>query len=310
MTKWIASNLELVLFVALVLVTGGYALSGYRKAFDGQGWVFTATRAKRGAVALAVGSLVIASVSFVPAGHRGVVFSQFGGVDPNERPEGIAFHLPFAQRIVKLDVRTQVYVADNGERFVHTKDFHEIRVPVAVNYRVDPTMAAELYQNVTTDYVKAIIEPAVLQALRTEIGKVRLLDLATSVSDVAEGIRATISPQLAAHGIIATYVNIEDAIADPAFVQAVNAERIAERKILEAENLVQVAIHEAQAVEERARGEAAAVRIRADAQAEANEKIAATVTPDLVDFERWTRWNGQLPETLLSGDQDVLIGLR
>ncbi len=306
---WFTMNLELVLFALLLLATAGFALSGLSKGND-ENFTYDSSKLKKALAVAAVGVVVIASVAFVPAGYRGVVFSQFGGVDGNERGEGIALHLPFVQRVVKMDVRTQVYVADSEERYVHTKDFHEVRVPVAVNYRVDPEMAAELYQNVTADYVKAIIEPAVLQALRTEIGKVRLLDLATSVADVAEGIRVTIAPQLAAHGIIATYVSIEDAIANKEFVQAVNAERIAERKILEAANLVQVAIHEAEAVEERARGEAAAVRIRADAQAEANSKIAATVTPGLIDFERWTRWNGQLPQTLLSGDQDVIVGLR
>ena len=56
-----------------------------------------------------------------------------------------------------------------------------------------------------------------------------------------------------------------------------------------------------------AEGEAAKTRTLADAEAYANRQRAESLTPALVEYERWRRWNGQMPQTVLGGDPNVRV---
>lgn len=51
----------------------------------------------------------------------------------------------------------------------------------------------------------------------------------------------------------------------------------------------------------KAEGEAEAKRIAAEAEAEANKKIAASLTPELIDKIKYEKWNGTLPTVQGSG---------
>lgn len=52
---------------------------------------------------------------------------------------------------------------------------------------------------------------------------------------------------------------------------------------------------------------AEASRVRALAEAEANRARAASLTPSLVEFEKWKRWNGQMPTTILGNDPTMRV---
>jgi len=56
-----------------------------------------------------------------------------------------------------------------------------------------------------------------------------------------------------------------------------------------------------------AEAEAVKVRTLAEAEAYANRQRADSLTPSLVEYERWRRWNGQMPQTVLGGDPNVRI---
>lgn len=66
------------------------------------------------------------------------------------------------------------------------------------------------------------------------------------------------------------------------------AEQKAERDRIAAQAAADVAKIEADA-------EAYAVKVQADAQAEANKKINASLTEDLINYNKVNRWDGKLP---------------
>ena len=45
-----------------------------------------------------------------------------------------------------------------------------------------------------------------------------------------------------------------------------------------------------------AEGKAEATRIKADAEAEANKKIAESLTPELIEKQKIDKWNGDVPK--------------
>jgi regulator of protease activity HflC (stomatin/prohibitin superfamily) len=309
----VANLTSYILWAVLLIVVVATALSGFRRKTDGGGdtyYNYYWYAFRRALALMVIGVIILSAVVFVPAGHRGVVFDQGGGVQAEELNEGLGLVVPFWQRASLMDVRTRVYVY---ESFVQSKDLQEITLPIAVNYHVDPLEANILYQTVGNKgvYEKTIIDPAVFQASTQAVGQVVAADIAVSRAEIADQIGKIITPVLAPHGVQVEFVAIKDAVFDPQFITAIKNKVIAREKAIEEENLIAAKEAEAKQAVAVAGGQAEAIRIVAVEQAKANDLIAASVDQRLIEWERTTRWNGILPETWLSsGDAlDILFTL-
>lgn len=291
-----------VIAVCVALLKGAGRRDGKLRLARGAG--------RRAGLVLAVAALIVPAVVVTPPGHRAAIYNLSGGVSPIERGEGVSLIIPYAETARMVNVRTRVFT--DGEVYAQSSDLQEITVQIAVNYHVDPDLAAELYQRVGLDYEKTIIRPAVLQLVKQEVGLVKAADFAINREPLARAIESELTAQLAGFGVTVEYVNIEDAIFDPDFIRAVKEKVVAdeiadkEQRLVAAETArKQQQIIQAEAVEQRklieARGESAAI-----------ETIAAALgfTPD--QYLQWLligRWTGDLPQTLLGdpGEFGVLL---
>jgi len=274
--------------------------------------VFYLARAiKRKSAAPFKAAVVIATVAFTftaalvvtPPGHRGVIYSQSGGVQTSERVEGLSFVIPYIQSAVQMDVRTQKFFTP--EAFSQSSDLQEITVHVAVGHHVDPTLAAELYRDVGRGYDIVLIRPLVNQFVKAEVGQIRAVDFAQERDRIASNIQTALATELAPYGIVVEWVSIEDAVFDPDFIQAIKEKVIADEEADEQRRLVEAERHKKAQVILQAEAAAADIRLRADAQAEANTVVAESLTSDLLIWQRVTGWNGELPETFI-GNNDPL----
>jgi regulator of protease activity HflC (stomatin/prohibitin superfamily) len=66
---------------------------------------------------------------------------------------------------------------------------------------------------------------------------------------------------------------------------------------------------DAEQAEVATKAEASRVRALAEAEAEANRARAASLTPSLVEYEKWRRWNGQMPSMVLGNDPNFRVDL-
>ena len=57
-----------------------------------------------------------------------------------------------------------------------------------------------------------------------------------------------------------------------------------------------------------AQGKADALKIAAEAEAEANRKIAQSLTPELIEKIKYEQWNGELPQ--VQGSSTPIIDFR
>lgn len=301
---------------ALFVIAGVLALVALFKGFyrdvpneDGYARLrFRSGVSRRVAVPLLALALLAPAIVVTPPGHRGVIFSQSGGVQSNERVEGLSFILPYFQSAIQMDVRTQKYEV---ELFAQTLDLQEITVPMAVNYNVLPEIAAELYQEVGRDYEDTIIRPAALQIGKQSIGLVKAVDFARERAALAEDIFDSLYQELLPRGIVVTFVAVEDAVFDPLFIIAVKNKVIADERASEQERLVAATLAEAEQVRAAASGVADAILVEAMAQAEANEILALSLSLDLLTWQRILQWDGSLPNTLLSGGEaDILLNVQ
>ncbi|ADL03347.1 SPFH domain-containing protein [Lacrimispora saccharolytica] len=86
------------------------------------------------------------------------------------------------------------------------------------------------------------------------------------------------------------------------------AEKNKEVALIQAEQEKQKAEIEADQRKIQAEGEANATKIKAEAEAEANQKIAASLTPELLEKAKYERWNGQLPT--IQGNTTPIVDLK
>lgn len=261
---------------------------------------------KQSAALLAATALLVPALAVVPAGHRGVVYSAAGGVSTVERPEGFSFVVPLLQHVYSMNVRTLRFFTDKA--FAQTKDLQEVTLVVSVNYHVVPDQAAELYRAVGTGFSETVVSPAVLQLVKERVGLVEATDFAAQRAVLASDIRAALDLQLVGYGIVVEYVNIEDAIFDPAFIQAVKEKVIADQEAAEQRRLIDAEDAKREQAILQAEGRAASILIEAQAQAEANALVSATLTLDLLTWREIVQWNGILPTTQVNGgDASLLI---
>lgn len=258
---------------------------------------------RRIGAAAAFALLVVPAVAVTPAGHRSVVFSAAGGCGERERAEGVSLVAPWVQHATPVDVRTRRFYTDQA--FAQSIDLQEITVKLSVNYHVDPARADTLLCGVGAEYEQTVVAPAVFQLVKAEVGLGLAEDFAANRARLATSVQDALTAQLAGYGIVVEYVNIEDAVFDPQFIQAVKEKIVAEQEAEEQANLIEAERAKKDQAILQATGRAESTLIEATAQAKANEALAASLSAQLLEWQLLARWNGQLP-TFVGGEGNGL----
>ena len=104
-------------------------------------------------------------------------------------------------------------------------------------------------------------------------------------------VRDDVTTYFATKGITITVLGMKDGIDydDPEIQKAINAKFSSEQLLVTQENNNNVIISKANA-------EAQAKLIQAEAEADANRKLAESLTPELIDMKQLEKWNGELPQ--------------
>lgn len=228
----------------------------------------------------------------VKAGHTGVVLT-FGAVDENVLEEGLHFKMPLVQTVVQMNNRTQKV---ETEGTASSKDLQIISYVVAVNYHVKSESSASLYQNVGKDYSTVIIVPAIQESIKAVTAQFTAEELITKRQTVGDQIKTALSEKINSYGIEVEIFNIVNFDFSEEFNAAVEAKQTAQQNALKAEqDLARIEV-EAQQKITQAEAEAESIRLIQEALAK---------SPDYVDYVKWNKWDGKLPEVM--GSDGVLV---
>lgn len=242
-------------------------------------------------VVIIVISIIGGAFTAVPAGHRGVVI-RFTAVTGTVLEEGLQTKLPFLDSVVMLDVRTDKYEVPAASA---SRDLQDVRTTIALNWRLEPTRTAEIYRTLGREYIDRIAAPAVQEVVKQVTARHRAENLIVNREIVRNEIAEELSTRLMERGIITEEVSITEFEFNETFVEAIEAKVAAEQSVLEAEfKLEQVKI-EAQQREEKEKGEARAriakaegeaeyIRVVTDAQVAANNAIAESLSPEVLQY--------------------------
>jgi len=242
-------------------------------------------------VVLVVGSVIFGSFTTIPAGQRGVVI-RFGAITGNVLGEGLKTKVPFLDSVVKMSVQTQKYEAASTAA---SRDLQEVKTAIALNWRLDPSLAADVYKTLGLEYIDRIAAPAIQETIKQVTARYNAEDLILKREEVKGAISESLAARLLERGIIAETVSITDFQFSATFVAAIEAKVAAEQAVLEARNKlerVKVEAQQREAVEQgeaaariaKAQGEAEYIRIVTDAQVAANTAIAGSLTPEVLQY--------------------------
>lgn len=245
-------------------------------------------------VAILLVAIISTSFTVVKAGHSGVVMT-FGAVEEKVLSEGLHFKTPFIQTVVQMNNRTQ---KTETEGTASSKDLQIISYSVAVNYHVNDSSSASLYQNVGMDYSSVIIVPAIQESIKAVTAQYTAEELITKRQSVGDQIKSALSEKINQYGITVEIFNIVNFDFSEEFNAAVEAKQTAQQNALKAEqDLARIEVEAKQKITQ-AEAEAESIKLIQD---------ALSKSPDYVEYIKWNKWNGELPTVM--GDSGVLLNM-
>jgi regulator of protease activity HflC (stomatin/prohibitin superfamily) len=120
-------------------------------------------------------------------------------------------------------------------------------------------------------------------------------------------VRERLKTELEPFSITVVDLLIDNIEFRPEFKTAIENKQIAAQDALREQERVKQKQFEAQQVVETSRGKADAIKIEADGQAAANKALAASLTPEVIQFQAIQKLAGNIQIALIPSGQGVII---
>lgn len=255
----------------------------------------------------------LAACSKVPAGYVGVKFDMYGG-DKGVTGEVVSpgkYWLGWNEEMYLFPTFTQNAVwtkdvqpgSENDESITfQDKEGTQINADVGISFAVNHDKADTVFQKyrkgigeITDVYVRNMVR----DAINTKTSVMDVADIyGVGKEKLMQDVTSMVREQIGDIGIMVEKIYwIGPMRLPPSITTAINAKIEATQKAQQRENELQTATAQAQIARETARGEADARLIDTRATAEANRLIQASITQELVDYNKVLRWDGKLPTT-------------
>jgi prohibitin 2 len=258
------------------------------------------------AIAAAI-ALVASSMMTVNTGHRGVKV-RFGQVIGEGLPEGLYFVNPLTTHIEEIDTRVLKW---ESEAQAYTRDVQQATLQFVLNYRLDPTKAHVVFQQVGPDWGSKLVGQVVLEEMKREVGQHEAVDLISQRDAAARKIEGNVSTLLLKRNVIVTGFQLTNIDYTQEFEHAVEAKVIAQQKAIEEQNRTVQVREQANQKVETAKGNAESTLLIAKAEAESISIRARALEQNakLVEWEAVQKWNGELPQYMLGGGALPFVNL-
>jgi regulator of protease activity HflC (stomatin/prohibitin superfamily) len=243
-------------------------------------------------IAMAVIILTTSLFYEVPAGNIGVVL-RFSAVNRVANP-GINIKLPFVERVVLMNVRTQ---KDEAQATAVSENLQVVTSIIAVNYHLDGTRAKEVYEKVGADYANIIVAPAIQNTFKAVTALFTAEELITKRDEVRLLAEEKLTAQLEPYFVVVENFNIVNVDFSAEYQQAIESKQVAQQQVETSKQKLAQAEIDAQTVIAQAKGQA-------DAQKALNQTGA--LTPEYLQYLFLTKWDGILPQVMTSGSNTMI----
>lgn len=288
-------------------------------------------------IVLLVAALLLTSVGaslvFIEPDELGVVVTAVGGggIRPEPLTAGLHLVVPFVERVERFSILNQTYTmssaADEGAFAsedsiqVRTKDGQQVYVDASVIYAVDPLKSIDLYRTWRFNYQDGLVRPQARGVIRDVASQYGVEEIVSSKRAemqilITDRLREVFTDNnLVLRDFVLRNIRFSDEYAAAveqkqiAEQQAEQAKFVVESKKQEAEQARQIAQGQADAAVIAASGAAEARLIQAQAEAEANRLLAASLTPELIQYQYILNLAPGVQTIFVPSDQQFILPL-
>ena len=272
------------------------------------------------------GLLILSTIVRIGAQDVGVVVTP-RGVDDEELHTGWHFIMPW-NTVHIMDKTVWVYTcaqsSDEGSKpnadaiWAPTKDGIKMGFDVSVSWRIIPTEASWLYQNVTENdggnsgrYLwleENVIRPKLKSAMALTVSNYTPIEVySTKREEIQTNVIQRIVKEVEGYKLKIEQVDLREVYYNSDYEAAINNKKLAEQEALrlvevtkqKEEQLKQSEIEKNIAIQ-RAEGEAKALSIKG---------TSINQNPKIIQLEWINKWDGKLPTYMLGNGQNVILGL-
>ncbi|MDI9635691.1 prohibitin family protein [Kamptonema cortianum] len=247
---------------------------------------------------LVIIGLLVSTIVLVNAGYVAVRLRL--GATAGQLSQGMHFIAPGIDRIVLLETRMQ---KEETRATAASRDLQTVTTDLALNFRIDPSKAANLYEQVGTEYKARIIDPAVQEAIKVVTAQYTAEDLIRQRQKVKDDVESELTNRLAQYHLIVPNdgLSITNFDFSPDFNRAIEAKQVAQQQAEQQKFILQRAQLEKETKIAQAQGEAEAAKLNAESLRAAGG--------ELVVAREWiTKWDGKLPQ--VAGAGNFMIDLK
>lgn len=258
---------------------------------------------KYGVSGIVIVILLFSTFGIIDAGERGVKI-RLGAVVKSLEP-GLYVKLPFIEKVVKMDVRTQSLAATKDSPLsAASNDLQDTRLAVVVNYHINPSTVINIYQQYgsTEIYYTGVVEPLIVATIKATASQYTAAEQIQKRLDMSAKALTALNTAFEGKHVVIEKADIVNVAFSDSFTQAIEAKVTAVQQAEAAKNKLEQVKFEAQQTIEKAKAEAESIRIQARA---INSKGGA----DYVSLKAVEKWNGILPVQMIPNSSVPFINL-
>ena len=235
----------------------------------------------------------------IDAGYEGIKVNLYGddkGVDDVTLVTGAVWYNTITTAVYEYP--TFVQTVDYAPFSINAKDGSSFTVDPTISLKIVDGKSAEVFKKYRKEDITEVINTTlynyVRNAFRIQLNNYTTDELVSKREEFEKAIEERLSTELLAENF--KLEQMTSGLQYPqTLVNAIDAKNAAVQEAQKAQNEVLKIKAEAEKKIAAANGEAKALKIKGDAEAEYNRKIAASLSPLIVQQMMLDKWDGKLP---------------
>ena len=235
----------------------------------------------------------------IDAGYEGIKVNLYGddkGVDDVTLVTGAVWYNTITTAVYEYP--TFVQTVDYAPFSINAKDGSSFTVDPTISLKIVDGKSAEVFKKYRKEDITEVINTTlynyVRNAFRIQLNNYTTDELVSKREEFEKAIEERLSKELLAENF--KLEQMTSGLQYPqTLVNAIDAKNAAVQEAQKAQNEVLKIKAEAEKKIAAANGEAQALKIKGDAEAEYNRKIAASLSPLIVQQMMLDKWDGKLP---------------